>query len=276
MVLRTAAFASLSLIASLSFADERKDFKDLPLQVVSTNAFGTSEGWTLLAGAELGYEASFHGSKDYEFGVMPSVDVAYQTGDWRFYSQLTDWGTQYRFSDNLIVAAALSFEPGRAEDDHEALKGLGDTDDSIELYLDATYFLTDQLSITGRFLKDVGGAKKGHVGFAALNYRLIDNNKWIVDLTADASIADSTHMNAEFGINSTQANNSIYSEYNVGSGLKSYGLSLNSAYKVNDQLALTFGAGFEKYSSAISDSPLIAVNGSGHELEVEAGFTYKF
>jgi len=276
MVLKTTAFASLALLATTAMAENTAEFKDLPLQVISTNAFGTDEGWTIMAGAEVGYEAAFHGSDDYSVEAMPGVNVAYQTGDWRFYSLLTDWGVQYKLSDNLIVATALSMEPGRAEDDHVALKGLGDTDDSIELYIDATYFLTDELSLTGRFLKDVGGAKKGHVGFAALNYRLVDSNKWIVDLTADVSIADSTHMNAEFGINPTQASNSIYSEYKLSSGLKSYGLSINSAYKVNDQLALTLGAGFEKYSSNISDSPLITMSGAGHELEVEAGFTYKF
>jgi len=274
--IKTLLTAPLFILSGAVLA-ESASYEDLPLNVISTGVFGVDQGWSFDVGIEAAYEAEFHGSKDYSTELMPDVSISYRDGDIRYFTELTDWGVQYQVSDRAFVGAALSYEMGREEADHKALTGLGDIDSSIELYVDGMYVLNDNWSLLARYLRDVGGAGKGNVAFLGANYRIDTGSpNFVVDISSDVSFADSKHMNTEFGVNATQSLNSGYDEYSAGAGIKSYGLGINTAYKLNENMALTFETSYEKYASKASNSPLLKLNGQDYEVEAEVGFNYSF
>lgn len=271
----------LSLLAFGAQAEqvENSHFNSLPIDLASpTGVFEKGLGTRYAVGIGLELESEYHGSGETQTEADPYLEYAYRAEDWEFQTNIFSNRILYRFTDDWYVSGWLNSEDGREEQDASdgSLQGMGDIDEMLEFGSGITWRATDKLTLSLIGQGYTGGdPDKGYVGFLAGHYRIYDSDQWKVDLSADVSFADSNHLTTEFGVTPEQAETSPYEAYEIGGGLKSYGIGINGVYAIKENMFISFSADFEKIASDSADSPLIQ---AGSDTEIEAGvtFIYKF
>lgn len=271
----------LYLVALCAQAKENQSnhFTNLPIDFASpTGVFELQKGWRSAIGIGAELESEYHGSSQQATELDLFIEGAYRSENWEFQSNILSNRFIYRYVDNWYMSGWINSEGGRkvADASDNSLTGLGDIEAMIEVGGGISWRPHKEVTISLIGQGYSGGEQdKGYVGFAVLHYRLLNNPKLKIDLSADMSFANSAHLTTEFGITSVQATNSAYPVYEIASGLKSYGLGLNGVYAINSNMLLSFGLDYEVLASDSAKSPLIA---AGSDTEFEAGITliYQF
>ncbi len=89
------------------------------------------------------------------------------------------------------------------------------------------------------------------------------------------ALADRTQMKSRFGVTPAEALTSGYVAYNPHGGLKSVGVGLAQAYKLNPSWTGTLYQHYDRLAGAPGKSPLVE-NSNRNQFSIGAGMTYSF
>lgn len=255
--------AALALLAGLS---------------VSTPALAqggppSKEGWNARVGVLGLVVPEYEGSDDYEVQPVPDLEITY--GE-HFFLDRRGIGVNVLATRSLTAGVALNYDGGREEDDNDALRGLGDVDETMV----GTAFLEyriDQVSlgldVTGDLLGD------GHDGVTATvsaAYRFTPADDLMLFAGPSATWASGNYMQSYFGIDAAQAARSGRAVYGADSGFKDVAFTVFGIYSLTDNWALTGIAGYKRLLGDAKDSPIVDRDGSADQFFGGLGVSYSF
>lgn len=218
------ALASLALTAT-AFAIDCRAWAAEP----QASRFGGFEqklaDWHVVVGAGAMLVPKYEGSDEFKVLPVPFVSAT-------LFDALTVDPTGATVTllnrDAFKLAAKVGYEMGRAEDDGELLRGLGDIDAGVTVgaraavvFGPAEFFVEIDKTISG---------SDGLIGRLGVEVTQPLSQSWVIGAGASAVLADEKHMQAYFGITSEQAVNSGLPTYEVGAGLKRADFSLSATY----------------------------------------------
>jgi MipA family protein len=233
-----------------------------------------SDGWGVGLGIGVEYESGYEGSDEFGFEVDPAGGVQWRSGNDIFFWAGEALGWRGLRSDTWLFETAVAFDEGREESDSDKgrLDGLGDSDETTELVLQARrafdsnwrYWL-DARIVTGN---------NGSLGLFGIGHRFGKQNDGTGSELAIAVVYhDSDYANNDFGINAEQSASSGLNQTDLSGGFRSIGLNYNYRHNINEKWQVFGEAVYEHYSSDIQDSPIARSN---YEAELGIGFIYVF
>ena len=234
--------------------------------------------WDLRLGAGALYQPDYEGSDDYEVDAAPVLSVSYRQavflrGPMLGANLLTLEGPLA--DDRVQLGPLVRYRFGRDEDDNDALRGLGDIDDSIELGAFATYSFAPW-SLGLELFQDVSGAHEGLTAELSAGYAARLGPKLRMRSELSASWASGSYMESFFGISGAQARQSGLQRHEAEAGVKDVGLSLNLDYAVTESWKLTTLLGYQRLLGDAADSPIVEDEGSPDQLTVGLFLSYGF
>lgn len=234
----------------------------------------SDDGWTISLGAGFEYEAEYDGSDDYGFEAEPTIIVQRRQGNQMWFLEGQELGWRGRLDDVWLLHGGLRFEVGREESDAPELEGLGDVDDEIVGVVEVRRALGVNWSswAAGRLM--AGGSDIGVLGVAAVGHTFAAGSEGTgVDLFAFVTFGSSEFVNRDFGITAEQSVNSGLPETSLDGGYRSAGIQAIGRWRIGERWQLQAEAGYEKYNSDISDSPIAL---DDFEAELGANLLYRF
>jgi len=179
--------------------------------------------------------------------------------------------TKARFS----LGPQVRYRSDRDEDDSDALSGMGDVDDSVEVggFLEAS---TGPLSAEVSVAQDVGSGHDGLLVAFGTKYTAPISDRLTVAAGLSTSWADADYTQTYFGISSAQASQSGLAAFDGGSGFKDVGVQIEASYALSDDWAINGQAGYQRLLSDAADSPLVDQEGSADQFLALIGVTYRF
>jgi len=261
-----------SLFVPVASAQEQSEVV-VPLPSVDDFSQG-EDGWSFGLGLGIEYETAYEGSDEFGFEPEPSGGVQWRSGDNTFFFAGEAIGWRGLRADTWFFQAVVGFDEGREEADSDEghLDGLGDQDEGAEVVFEARRaFGADWRNwLVGRIV--TGG--DGNLGLFGIGHRFgnqIDGSGSEINLVA--VFHDSEYANKGFGIDAGQSAASGLAEYQVDSGLRSFGLNYNYRHYINKNWQIYGEALYEHYSSEVRDSPIAR---GDYEAEIGVGFIYTF
>jgi outer membrane scaffolding protein for murein synthesis (MipA/OmpV family) len=232
------------------------------------------DGWGFGLGLGVEYESAYEGSDEFGFEFQPAGAVQWRSGDDVFFWAGEALGWRGLRADIWLLEAAVGFEEGRAESDSDdgRLNGLGDTDESANLVLQARRaFDADwRYWLDGRVVT----AENGNLGIFGVGRRFGEQKDGSgSEFSIVAVVHDRDLANQDFGIDAVQAAASGLDETHLSGGLRSMAAYYNYRYFINADWQLFGEMLYERFSSDIADSPIAR---NHYESEIGVGFIYVF
>lgn len=233
-----------------------------------------NDGWAFALGAGIEYETAYEGSDEFGVEIQPAGAIQWRSGDNIFYFAGEALGWRGLRAETWLLDALISFDEGREENDSDDghLDGLGDTEEGVELVLEARrafsadwrYWLVSRL---------VAG-DNGNLGLFGVGRRFGDKTDGSgSEINVVAVFHDSKYANTGFGITTQQSQASGLNETRLSGGLRSLGLNYNYRYNVSKNWQIFGEALYEYFSSEVRSSPIARGN---YEAEIGIGFVYIF
>lgn len=232
------------------------------------------DGWAFALGLSLEYESAYEGSDEFGFGVEPAGAVQWRRGDDVFYWAGQALGWRGLRANTWLLEAAVGFDEGRKESDSDdrRLRGLGDTDDNVELVLQARRALDADWRYWA--IGRVVTGRHGNLGLLGMGRRFGDRLDGTgSEINVVAVFHDSKRANKDFGITARQSAASGLSQTRLGGGFRSLGLNYVFRHNINNHWQVFGEALYERFGSDVKDSPIAR---SRYEAEVGVGVVYRF
>lgn len=263
----------LSTLLTQAAIAQEQDTVVVPLPSVDDFSQGEN-GWSFGLGLGIEYESAYEGADEFGWEVEPAGGVQWRNGNDTFFWAGEAIGWRGLRAETWFLETLVGFDEGREEADSDEgyLDGLGDQDEGAEVVLQARKaFDTDWRNwLVGRIV--TGG--DGTLGLFGVGHRFgtqTDGSGSEVNLVA--VYHDSEYANKGFGIDPAQSAASGLDEYQLSSGLRSFGINYNYRYYVNKNWQIYGEALYEHFSSEVRDSPIAR---GDYEAEVGIGFIYTF
>lgn len=228
--------------------------------------------WSVVIGAGGAYAPDYEGSDDYEFQPFPFASIVY---DDFIFIEGTSLGVSLLNYEGLKAGPIARYGMGRDEDDNDALDGLGDVDDSIELGGFAKYEVgiwSAAMTVT----QDVGGGHDGMVAEMETGVALPLSENLRSSIEASASWADGNYMDTFFGVSRSQSVKSGHDRFEAGSGFKDVGIMLGLDYMVTEAIGVSGRVQYKRLIGDAADSPIVEDGGSADQFFTGMFLTYKF
>ena len=232
------------------------------------------DGWGFGLGVGVEYESAYEGSDEFGFEVEPAGAVQWRRGNDVFYWAGEALGWRGLRADRWLLEAAIGFDEGRKESDSDEgrLNGLGETDENVELVLQARLALDADWRywLVGRVVT----GKNGDLGLFGFGRRFGDRLDGTgSEINVVAVFHDSSFANKDFGITAQQAAASGLNETRQSGGLRSFGLNYTYRHNINRNWQIFGEALYERFSSDVRASPIARSN---YEAEIGVGILYRF
>lgn len=232
------------------------------------------DGWAFGLGLAVEYESAYEGSDEFGFEASPAGAVQWRKGDDIFYWAGEALGWRGLRSNNWLLQAAVAFDEGREEGDSDdgRLDGLGDTDETVELVLQARRaFDADwRYFLDGRLV----ASEDGGLGIFGAGRRFGDRTDGSgSELGVVVVYHDSDRANRDFGVNTVQSAASGLDQTDLSGGLRSIGANYTYRNYINKNWQVFGEVLYEYYGSDVRDSPITRNN---YEAEVGIGVIYVF
>lgn len=266
------AISTQAFFVQSTFAQEERSAL-VPLPSIEDFTRG-EDGWGFGLGLSVEYESAYEGSDEFGFEADPAGGVQWRKGDNIFFWAGEALGWRGVVSDTWLLQAAVGFEEGREEGDSDdgRLDGLGDTDESVEVSLQARYaFSADwRYWLDGRIV----ASENGNLGIFGAGRRFGEQKDGTGhEIAVVAVFHDSDLANEQFGVDPAQAAASGLPETELSGGFRSIGANYSYRQYIADHWQIFGEVLYERYSSDIEDSPIARNN---YEAEVGVGFIYVF
>jgi outer membrane scaffolding protein for murein synthesis (MipA/OmpV family) len=233
-------------------------------------------GWSYSVGIGAEREPGYVGSDTYTTELSYEAEARYTASErLQWIVSLGGLGVLFEPIDDTVVAMSLEYEPGREIANDPVLSDFAEMDDTWEVQA-ILYRDIGPLDVGFGLQQDLLGTGKGLVGFVGAEFDadLTDRLEFSTGLVA--SFANATHMNTEVGISSAESAASGLDTYEAPGGYKSLTLNLGVDYAVTDFATLYAEAAIERYGASISDSPLVAQEGTATTSELGVGLRFNF
>lgn len=245
----------------------------VPLPSVDDFSRG-KDGWAFALGIGLEYESAYEGSDEFGFEVQPAGGIQWRKGNDVFYWAGESLGWRGLRARRWLLEAAVAFDEGRQESDSDdgRLDGLGDTDDSVDLVLQARYALDDDWRywLIGRVVT----GRHGNLGLLGAGRRFGDRLDGTgSEINVVAAFHDSKLANTEFGVDARQADASGLDRTKLNGGLRSLGLNYNYRHSLTPHWQVFGEVLYERFLRDVRDSPIAR---RSYEAEVGVGVVYRF
>lgn len=232
----------------------------------------TQSKWSVVIGGGGAYAPDYEGSDDYEFQPFPFASIVYD--DFIFVEGMS-LGANLLNYEGLKAGPIARYSGGRDEDDNDALDGLGDVDDSIEL----GGFLKYELGIWSAAMtvtQDVGGGHEGMLAEMSTGVAVPLSDSVRSSIEASASWADSNYMETFFGVSGSQALKSGYDRHEADAGFKDIGITLGLDYMVTEAIGVSGRVQYKRLLGDAADSPIVKDEGSADQFFTGMFLTYKW
>ena len=232
--------------------------------------------WVFRLGAAGAYSPEYQGSDEYEFAALPLVEVEYKE---RFFLSPVRGAGVFLFNDRTFqLGAAIGYSFGRDEDDSSDLDGLGDIDGGAVVNINAEYNLFEQeilpgLSFGAQFEHQFTGDDVGFTLGADIGYRFPITRRFFLRPSVNAVYASGEHMDAFFGVSSSQSAGSGLAEFNPSSGIKLVGGTLGMFYQFTPNWGGQALLGYERLIGDAADSPIVK---DEDQYQALLGLVYRF
>ena len=177
-------------------------------------------------------------------------------------------------NDLWLLQGGLRFEGGREENESPELAGLGDTDEEVVGMFEVRRALGGNWSNWGAARLMAGGSDIGWLSVLAAGHTFSASRPGVgLDLFAFVTFGSDDFINRDFGITAEQSINSGLPETTLDGGYRSAGIQAVGRWRFGERWQLQAEAGYEKYNSDISNSPIAL---SDYEAEVGISILYRF
>lgn len=228
--------------------------------------------WSIVIGGGGAYAPDYEGSDDYEFQPFPFASVVY---DDFIFIEGTSLGVNLLNYEGLTAGPIVRYGGGRDEDDNNALDGLGDIDDSIEVGGFVGYELgiwSAAMTVT----QDVAGGHEGMLAAMSTGVTVPLSESISSGIDVSATWADSNYMDAFFGVSGAQALKSGYRRHEAEAGFKDIGIGVGLNYMVTETITVSGRAEYKKLLGDAADSPIVKDEGSDDQFFTGMFLTYKW
>lgn len=266
--------AGLSLAAAPALAAEPSRPALVPLPSVLD--FTRGDGFGVALGFGVEYEGAYDGSDETEFEVEPAGAVHYRKGNHLFFWEGTELGWRARLADVWLVQAGVRNEGGLAPDDSRKgrLAGIQPRDSHVVGFLEARRgFGDDWRNWVGARLMG-GPSGFGVLGVLAAGHRFgqqVDGTG--TEIYGFLTYGTANFINKDFGVTAADALTSGLPQTTLSGGYRSTGVQLVHRRHLTPKLHAIAQAGVERYSSAISGSPIARKD---HEFELSLALVWRF
>lgn len=219
----------------------------------------------------------FEGAKNNEFTARPIFGI--RAPGSREWLDLPNDGLEYEFieTDNFRAGAVGNFRFARQTD--SLTRGFS-RNRKIDVSVEAGGFAEYWPALWLRTRAEVRNAFIGAEGIVAdLSADLVTHpgsERFTFTAGPRLSLADTSFMNAYYGITPQQSANTGLAPYHANAGVRSYGAGTSLRYKWSDAWTTLGYVEYTHLSNAASDSPLIDSRGTGDMFTVGIGAKYSF
>jgi outer membrane scaffolding protein for murein synthesis (MipA/OmpV family) len=173
----------------------------------------------------------------------------------------------------LSIGPSFRFVPGRDEDDHSHLDGIGDVSPAYEFGATIGYrtgmwrgFVT---------LRQGFGGHHGLIGEVGVDAIVEPTPRLTVNFGPRIGFAGSDYLDTYLGVSPDQGAASGLPEFDPDGGIKGVGLEAEARYALTRNWSLLGKAGYERLVGDAADSPVTDL-GSANQLTAGIGFSYRF
>jgi outer membrane protein len=278
----------LALICLLTAVTPRAGFAETPIRpdplllegadpVMEDDGEDTiPDGWAGYVGLGVSYGPVFPGSDDSEVSVALDVDLTWRE---RFFLR-SDIGVgayllnSERTGGPVSLGLALGYDiDERLSEDDPRLTGL----DDVEAGAAARFLFEYEVGLADlEVVASRGLGSSGHEGTtveASLGFGLPVGERTVISAAPFLIWADSTYMDAFYGISPSESASSGYAPYSPGGGLQQAGLEFSAAYFLTERAGL-FGQ--IEYGSLLGDAKDSPITFEDTFLEVSLGVVLRF
>lgn len=225
-------------------------------------------------GAEV--EPAYTGSDELLSEADLNLSVSYQSeAGHRYFLSLGELGVDWALGANLKLRTNFEYEFGRDNDADSALANFPEVEDTVEAQA-ILFWQAGSWLIGSGIQYDILNRGKGLVGFVGAGYETALRTNLIWQTRVDLSFADNEHLFVEVGVDSITANANGYNAYTPKSGYKGASAQMQLQFEFVPQWSLQGTVGVEHYGKIMSDSPIIAVDGTDTTFEASLGVAYTF
>lgn len=260
----------------------------VPAAFAQSGGGPAAKAWAVTVGAAPLIGPAFPGSDDYALSVFPDLRLNYKD---KFFLSIPD-GVGYNVvnTKNWRAGPLVKLRFGRDESsggnpfivagDSDDLQGLGDVGPAGE----AGGFLEyrGRRYGTRMELRQGFGAHDGWVADIGASVRGFRKVPWLGpsfwSYGPRATFGSGDFVDPYFGIDAGQSAASGLPEYSAGSGIVSAGFGGALVHPVNQRLAVTFFANYDRFLGDTADSPLITERGTENVfvLGMAVGYVFPF
>ena len=188
------------------------------------------EDFSVRLGLGIGTTPDYSGSDDYRFRIVPLVDIRYKD-HWALQ------GTKLRYNvlrrGGFYAGPLVNFRFGRDQKRNQALEGLGDISDTVDLGAFVEY--RKNSLVANADIRAALGAKQGLTAQVTVAQGLYKSKNFAVGGAVRAIWGSAKHIQTNFGITEAQALASGHPEFNAGGGISSIGVSLLGRYQLSER-----------------------------------------
>jgi len=214
---------------------------------------GPLPDWRITLGAGADLQPVYEGSKRLQ--VLPSLVIDARYKGILFASDGEGVGVNVIRGQTYRAGVAVAYDLGRDHHAQHRLTGLGNVDPAPEAKLFAEYFLLPFV-YTVDIRKAIGG-HDGVIGDLGMYVPLPVAEDFYVFTGPSVTFADSTYMQAYFGISSAQAARSQFHVFTAHGGLDRAGWGVTALYKWSEHWWLEAEGAWEYMLGDAGRSPIV-------------------
>jgi outer membrane protein len=231
--------------------------------------------WTIELGAEVRSLPHYQGSDVYGFYPFPLFDVRPAGTPARFHGPRDGFGYALYDTDMIKAGPVVQVELGRHVKHNPALTGLGNVGMTAEVGGFVDYWPTHWLRARVELRQGFGG-HTGVVSDETVDLVVPVAPQWILSGGPRITVATKDANRPYFGVDANQSAASGLPVYDVGGGVRSYGLGTQARYQWNPQWESHAFVEYTRLTGAVGNSPVVVQRGAVDQGMFGVGATYSF
>ena len=221
-----------------------------------------NEGWRVMLGAGPYVRPTYEGSNRYTVVPVPVINATYKDR-----LSINARGLSvYWHDEHVRLGTGLTYKGGRKDrksgsflsrgDDR--LIGMGNVGAAMGVRVFGSYTI-EHVKLSTAVTQYTGG-NHGLLVDAAASLPLKMTDRLILRPRVNVTWANGTYMQTFFGVTTTQAANSRFTQFNAGAGLKDVSIGLNANYGLDRNWFLGFNADIKRLTGDAAKSPVSLSN----------------